>query len=84
MKNVYLAYDMTETSEIIKAFKKEEDAENYIRQRAKDHMINIENDFNVFEGRDYNKRLWIEIRWKDEDPDDIFYARLLVVEKELN
>ena len=83
MKEVYLAYDITDRSESVEVFKKVEDAEKYIRKKAEDHVIN-RNDLDIEEGRDYKGRLYITIIINNYNyiETDI-YAEFYVVNKEL-
>ena len=81
---VYLTYVTTDWSQSMQLFRKEEDAESYIRQEAKRLMINMEKDLMLLECRDYNKRLCLDIMYRDEDdPEYERYAELHVTERKL-
>ena len=84
MKKVYLAYIIMDDAEKIKVFKKEVDAENYIREQSKKLMVNRD-DLGFFENRDFCSRLYIDIIYLNEDnPSWSKYATFYVVEKDLN
>ena len=83
MKEVYLAYDITDCSEFVEVFKKKEDAENYIREKALKHTMN-RNDLMILDGRDYNGNLYLSVMYqKEHDPAYQKYAELHVVKRDL-
>lgn len=81
MKEVYLTYETNYWSEFIEVFKSKEDAENYICEKAKRHMINRDDLF-IHEGRDTKGRLHLTIGYKNDDEED--YMKFYVIEKEVH
>ena len=82
---VYLVYDITDEEEHLELFKKEKDAENYIQEKAKEALVNMENVLKFStEYRDFNDKLSLDVLYRNEDdPNYEVYERFFVVEREV-